>query len=206
MIESLMGMLKSHYHLEGKVGGWIYRADGKPIAHGWREFGELMQKRGVIMDGRRIDWKRGDAYLKSRDKHFTKPSPTHPHGEYAGPPGDTMITVKIGTFERTYILVETDAPGNYDGFGTMEIYSGPGDRECPDCDMGRGGGAIPCPRCEGTGLLGIRRYVLVDVEHAEWQEGRYRSGLHTYELVKEDLSQWVQEKLYERLMKGGTND
>ena len=34
----------------------------------------------------------------------------------------TTITVKIGTFERTYTLVRTTAPKEYDGFGTLEVY------------------------------------------------------------------------------------
>ncbi len=176
MIETLIGVLKNEYHLEGRVGGWIYRADGAPLAHGWVEFAELMQKRRVIVAGKRIDFTMADKYLKARDHHLTQPSVTHPHGEYAGPPPDTMVTVKIGKFERTYILVRTNAPLKYDGFGTLELYT-----------------------TEGAKGVDLERTVLVDVEHREWQEGRYRSGLHSYELVDEDLSAWVTERLYKRL-------
>jgi hypothetical protein len=59
-----------------------------------------------------------------------------------------VLALKIGRLERTYQLYETNAPENYDGFGTMGIYSG-----------------------------GENRFVLIDVKHLEWQVQRYRSGI-----------------------------
>ncbi len=75
MIEALMGMLKNHYHLKGKVGGWIHREDGMALAHGWVEFAEMMQKRRVIVAGKRIDWEMADKYLKPRGERSTWPLP-----------------------------------------------------------------------------------------------------------------------------------
>jgi hypothetical protein len=100
----------------------------------------------------------------------------------------TEIAVTIGGWGRCYVLVRTDAPPRYDGFGTLELYTtddGIGETPPP--------GRVPTP---------LERSVLVDVEHQEWQEGRYRSGLYSYEVVDEDLGAWVQEKLYDRLMGG----
>ena len=86
------------------------------------------------------------------------------------------IKVQIGTFERTYTVLNTDSPIAYDGFGTLEIYSATIDGK-------------------------PHRYVLVDVEHLEWQKGRYGSGLHSAEDIAEDLSEYVVDKLYKRLVK-----
>lgn len=94
----------------------------------------------------------------------------------------TKIKVTIGTFEREYVLVETDAPQRYDGFGTLEVYRGPAGLESNK------GKAV--------------RFILVGVKHLEWQEGRNRSGLHTWLVPEEDLSHWVEEKLIERLTGG----
>jgi hypothetical protein len=90
----------------------------------------------------------------------------------------TQITVTIGTFERSYTLVETNAPQRYDGFGTFEVYdSGPKDRS--DADQ--------------------TRFVLVDDKHLEWQQGRYGSGLYVSKVEENDLTNWVREKLYKKL-------
>ena len=84
----------------------------------------------------------------------------------------TKIT--IGDFERTYCAMQTEAPANYDGFGTIQIYSGP-----------RDGKTV--------------RYVLVDVDHKTWQEGRYGSGLYFYEDVS-GIDDHIRETLYKKLM------
>ncbi len=90
----------------------------------------------------------------------------------------TEIKVTIGTFEREFILVQTNAPQGYDGFGSLEMYSTHVDGE-------------------------DKRYILVDKRHMEWQEGCNRSGLHSFEVVEMDLTQWCQEKLYQRMIGGG---
>ncbi len=84
----------------------------------------------------------------------------------------TQVGVHIGQFKRSYVLAETDAPKRYDGFGTLELYEGGG-----------------------------KRTILVDIEHEEWQEGRYQSGLFTYETYDGDLRKWVEGRLYSRLVK-----
>ena len=89
----------------------------------------------------------------------------------------TTITVKIGTFERTYTLVRATAPKEYDGFGTLEVYES-GNKE--------------------------ERYVLIDVDHKEWQEGRYGSGLYTFKDIEENLILYVQEQLFKRLTESTT--
>jgi hypothetical protein len=86
----------------------------------------------------------------------------------------SKIEIKLGTFERTYVAMETEAPENYDGFGTIQIYSG--------------------PRGEKT-----VRSVLVDVDHKTWQEGRYGSGLYHYEDVT-GIDDYIREALYKKLM------
>ena len=88
---------------------------------------------------------------------------------------ETKLEVQIGTWKATYILAETNAPVRYDGFGTLTIYQGP-----------RDGGTI--------------RYVLVQEDHLDWQEGRYRSGLHTFEVPETDLSGYAQKELHDRLV------
>jgi hypothetical protein len=95
----------------------------------------------------------------------------------------TKITVTIGKFERTYTLVETNAPPRYDGFGTFEVYDSEPNRRTPR------------DRSEAD----RSRFVLVDDKHLEWQQGRYGSGLYTYQVEENDLTTWVQEKLYKKL-------
>ena len=86
----------------------------------------------------------------------------------------TTIDIKIGEFERTYIAMETFAPKNYDGFGTIEFYEGP-----------RDGKTV--------------RYVLVDVNHQTWQVGRYGSGLYHSEEVS-GLDDHIRGILYDKLV------
>ena len=93
---------------------------------------------------------------------------------------ETKLEVQIGTWKATYILAETDAPIRYDGFGTLTIYEG----------------ARPLP---GDTTKTIR-YVLVQEDHLDWQEARYRSGLHTFEVPETDLSGYAQKELHDRLV------
>ena len=91
----------------------------------------------------------------------------------------TKIDVKIGTFERSYVMAQTTAPKEYDGFGTLEIYT-----------------SAPAA---GENGRDPDRYVLCDVDHVVWQEGRYRSGLYTFEIPDEDISSWAQDNLFKRM-------
>ena len=57
------------------------------------------------------------------------------------------LRLKIGTIERVYILRKTNAPAEYDGFGTLTIYKS-----------------------------AENRYVLIEDKNFQWQESRYYSG------------------------------
>jgi hypothetical protein len=41
-----------------RSGGWIYRPDGVPVAHGWAAFADRLVARGWIREGVGIDWAR----------------------------------------------------------------------------------------------------------------------------------------------------
>jgi hypothetical protein len=62
-----------------------------------------------------------------------------------------MIIVKLGSIETSWEVVETDAPKEYDGFGTFQL---------TDC--------------------GGERIVMVRTEHWDWQTNRYASGVHWF--------------------------
>jgi hypothetical protein len=81
--------------------------------------------------------------------------------------------VQLGTFTASYRLYETNAPVDYDGFGTITVADG-----------------------------GTLRFVLVRTEHEEWQTMRYRSGMFSAVLTDLDDSEarYVTETLYKRLV------
>ncbi len=60
-----------------------------------------------------------------------------------------MISVTIDSCTKTYVMAETTAPSEYDGFGTFTIHA-----------------------------IGPKRWVLIEEEHLSWQTQRYASGLH----------------------------
>jgi hypothetical protein len=69
----------------------------------------------------------------------------------------SSITITFGNaYAMSYVLGVTSAPPEYDGFQTLTLYDGEidGKRE---------------------------RYVLIQQRHESWHEGRYRSGLYSYE-------------------------
>ncbi len=68
-----------------------------------------------------------------------------------------MITIKIGNIEKNYIVYKTNAPINYDGFGTFSILNYWEDR-----------------------------YVLIQSVHEIWQTMRYASGTYLYEKVTDE--------------------
>lgn len=59
------------------------------------------------------------------------------------------INIKIGNIETAWEIWETNAPRDYDGFGTFTIYEFNGERT-----------------------------VLIRCEHWNWQTARYQSGNH----------------------------
>jgi hypothetical protein len=61
----------------------------------------------------------------------------------------STINIKIGDIDTTWEIWETNAPREYDGFGTFTIYE-----------------------FEGT------RTVLIRCEHRDWQATRYASGIN----------------------------
>jgi hypothetical protein len=90
------------------------------------------------------------------------------------------IEVRIEPLVTCYYVVQTSAPIDYDGFGTIELSSWTG-------DLGK-----------------VTRIVLVRGEHLEWQTCRYSSG-NAYSSVPEycDLDD-VEQELWKRLAgKGG---
>lgn len=69
MTGELLGFLKEHYGLAGRIGGWIHRADGSPICQGYAELRRQVIERGIIL--RRhpfIDYEKAQKYLGSRPK------------------------------------------------------------------------------------------------------------------------------------------
>jgi hypothetical protein len=89
-------------------------------------------------------------------------------------PEPTNVRLQIGGINITYHLYETNAPVDYDGFGTHTFY-----------------------------LTGDTRYVLIDEQHVAWQTGRYGSGLHRAQpcdLVNED---YIAERLMKALYSVG---
>lgn len=71
----------------------------------------------------------------------------------------------VSLHERTFTVVETDAPCDYDGFGSLEM-----EREGTLEGDGH-------PHHIGDTTTSMRRVMLVDVKHFEWQTARYRSGM-----------------------------
>jgi hypothetical protein len=73
----------------------------------------------------------------------------------------TSVTLTFGRDNDatviSYALGVTNAPGRYDGFGTLTLY-----------DSGVDDGKDRC------------RYVLIKTEHEAWHRGRYASGLYSY--------------------------
>ena len=83
-----------------------------------------------------------------------------------------MITVTIGTIHRTYVVVETAAPPDYDGFGTFTLHT----------------------------KINNKRLVLVEHANLTWQTARYQSGLHA--AIVHDEPRWdktAERVLWERL-------
>lgn len=83
------------------------------------------------------------------------------------------MKLQIGTIEREYSLFETHASRSYDGFGTIEIESS---------------------EYEGK----VKRWVLIDAQHQEWQTQRYGSGMHSATPV-ENFDFHAQQVLMKRL-------
>ncbi|HKW13092.1 MAG TPA: hypothetical protein VJS69_01260 [Candidatus Krumholzibacteria bacterium] len=81
----------------------------------------------------------------------------------AQPAAATTLTLAFhgADIAITYVLGVTSAPPAFDAFGTLTLYDS-------GSDSWQGG-----PKRE--------RYVLIQQQHESWQEGRYRSGLFSYE-------------------------
>ena len=82
-----------------------------------------------------------------------------------------MIKMQIGTIQKTFSPFITDAPVNYDGFGTFTLRT-----------------------------IGKKRLVLIEDIHQTWQINRYFSGRHTAESVNyPNMVNDLSEKLYKKL-------
>ena len=89
-----------------------------------------------------------------------------------------MITVHvaIGSRKEDFVLIETNAPKNYDHGAAIELYDGTYDGE-------------------------IDRYVLVPARDLAWQRNRNATGLHsavTEELTldEDDVARFLWKRLY----------
>jgi len=103
------------------------------------------------------------------------------------------IRVKIGETEKTYVLVKTNAPLEYDSFGSFTI------KDYLDLEKS----------VKHSWREGPHRYTLIPVEHLPYHEGRYASGLYSSEVQEENanIRNWVEEMLWERISRiSGTED
>ena len=94
------------------------------------------------------------------------------------------IKVKIGDTKKTYVLVKTNAPLEYDvGTVTLKNYL--------DLDKS----------VKHSWREGPHRYTLIPVEHLPYHEGRYASGLYSSEVEEENsnIRNWVEEILWKRI-------
>lgn len=85
---------------------------------------------------------------------------------------ENTINVSIGSASAVYHIMETDAPTEYDGFGTFCV-------------------------CEVSKL----RTVLIREEHLTWQQARYGSGFHSCDpssFATEDISQTLWRRVQGR--------
>ena len=94
-------------------------------------------------------------------------------------PNPATIEIKIGSFTERFILVETNAPSEYDGHGAFTVYS--------SIDL----------------YDKLKRWALIPEDHVEYHLGRYGSGLYSAEVVEDigpSLENWIRERLYRRLV------
>lgn len=100
-----------------------------------------------------------------------------------------IFTIKLDDdFTREYVVVVTDAPKDYDGFGTINVY-----KFASNVDI------------DGQITRGDARMVLVVRDHLEWQRNRYFSGMHSaiVDGVEEAFSaRDITERVYNLLQRG----
>lgn len=82
------------------------------------------------------------------------------------------VTTTGATSTVTYAAYETDAPIEFDGFGTRTVYK-----------------------------LATKRVVLIDKQHLEWQLNRYGSGLYPFK-PQPRLESYLFDKVHQALAKG----
>jgi hypothetical protein len=51
----LAKVVAAHFGYYGKVGGWIYQPNGRPVAHGWDAFATRLGAR--IVEGQGVNWR-----------------------------------------------------------------------------------------------------------------------------------------------------
>jgi hypothetical protein len=83
----------------------------------------------------------------------------------------SLFKMEINGAASRWHIVETDAPADYDGFGTFTI----------------------------SELGGDTRIVLVRDEHYQWQTARYQSGLHRFEELSDDWNNAVEVAIWKRI-------
>jgi hypothetical protein len=88
---------------------------------------------------------------------------------------NNVINIAIHGVVNTFHVIETDAPKDYDGFGTFAI-----------CEV---------PQADGRRPL---RTVMIREEHEGWQVARYRSGMNVVaptNFAMEDIAEFLWTKL-----------
>jgi hypothetical protein len=91
------------------------------------------------------------------------------------------ISVAINGESVTYVIAETQAPKEYDGFGTFSLYEYYDDEDQSN----------------------NYRIVLIRLEHLAWQEGRYASGMFAAQLPSWLDPKNVVNELWVRLTRQG---
>ena len=54
---ALARVFGEHFGFAGRTGGWIYSPEGRPVAHGWDQFAQQLQRRGWIRVGSGVNWR-----------------------------------------------------------------------------------------------------------------------------------------------------
>lgn len=54
----LARVVAEHLGWRGAAGGWIYDQGGRPVAHGWAGLAALLERRGWIVVGSGVNWRR----------------------------------------------------------------------------------------------------------------------------------------------------
>jgi hypothetical protein len=89
-----------------------------------------------------------------------------------------LVHLEIGNLvDVTFYALDTDAPRDYDGFGTIEVADYSYEKH-------------------------VNRTVLVRDEYYDWQTMRYASGMHVFAATEHDVKH-IEAELWKRVQNGG---